>query len=33
MKQNKRMVDRAARKIERERANLQTNEKKHLQEI
>lgn len=33
MKQNKRMMDRAARKIERERAKLEQNEKKHMKEI
>ena len=33
MKQNRRMVERAARKIERERVKLQGNEKKHLAEI
>jgi hypothetical protein len=33
MKKNKRMMDRAARKIERERAKLEQNEKKHMKEI
>ena len=33
MKQNKRMIDRAARKIERERAKIEGQEKKHMQEI
>jgi hypothetical protein len=33
MKQNKRMIDRAARKIERERTKLEQNEKKHMKDI
>ena len=33
MKQNKRLMDRAARKIERERAKIEAQEKKHLKEI
>ncbi len=33
MKQNKRMMDRAARKIERERGKIEQAEKKHLKEI
>lgn len=33
MKQNKRMIDKAARKIDRERVKLEANEKKHLKEI
>jgi DNA-binding PadR family transcriptional regulator len=33
MKQNKRMIERAARKIERERAKLEQNEKKHMKDI
>lgn len=33
MKQNKRLIERAARKIERERAKIEQQEKKHKQEI
>ena len=33
MKQNRRMVDRAARKIERERAKVEMHEKKQMKEI
>ena len=33
MKQNKRMVERAARKIERERVKIEGQEAKHLKEI
>ena len=33
MKQNKRLMDRAARKIERERGKIELQEKKHMKEI
>ena len=33
MKQNKRMLERATRKIERERAKVEAQETKHLKEI
>jgi hypothetical protein len=33
MKANKRLMDRAARKIERERGKIEQQEKKHMKEI
>jgi precorrin-6B methylase 1 len=33
MRKNKRLMDRAARKIERERTKIENQEKKHMQEI